>query len=42
MSLALELTAARRLAQAFGPRAAAAYLNVRGWSLASALAILLH
>ncbi len=41
MILTLELSAARALSLAFGVRAAAAYLNVRGWSLATALRILL-
>ena len=40
MNLALELSVARALNLAFGTRAAAAYLNVRGWSLETALRIL--
>ena len=40
MNLHHELLAALRLQLAFGTRAAAAYLNVRGWSIESALRIL--
>jgi hypothetical protein len=37
--LALEIDAARWLMEKCGPRMAAAYLRVRGWSMASALAV---
>lgn len=41
MNLHSELTAALRLQSHFGTLAAAAYLNVRGWSLQSAMRVLL-
>jgi hypothetical protein len=39
MHLAQEIDAARWLLEHVGPRMAAAYLRVRGWSMATALAV---